>query len=146
MDNVIILPEAFNPYDLLQSYENEHARSKQFGATSVFVGSMRDFNEGDDVSEMFLEHYPGMTEPHLKRIIEEAGEKWDLQECLIAHRVGHVAPGETLMLAVSWSSHRKEAFDACRYLVEELKHRAPFWKKETLKDGEIRWVATNTPG
>ncbi len=114
------------------------------GATAVFVGTMRDFNEGVSVREMFLEHYPGMTEKHLETIVEEAIARWELLDALIVHRVGQIRPDETIVLVAAWAAHRAEAFAAARYLIEELKSRAPFWKKESLPQGE-RWVAKNTP-
>ncbi|MGD8483625.1 MAG: molybdenum cofactor biosynthesis protein MoaE, partial [Thioalkalispiraceae bacterium] len=117
----------------------------QYGATAVFVGSMRDFNEGDDVQKMWLEHYPGMTEKHLEKIAHEAMQKWDLLDVLLVHRVGEIGPGEPIVLVAAWSAHRAAAFEASRYLMEELKSRAPFWKKEQL-DNSSRWVAKNTPG
>ena len=115
-----------------------------YGATAVFVGSMRDFNEGDDVQQMWLEHYPGMTEKHLQTIADEAMQKWDLLDVLLVHRVGEINPGDPIVLVAAWSAHRAAAFDASRYLMEELKSRAPFWKKEQL-DSSSRWVEKNTP-
>ena len=78
--------------------------------------------------------------------ISDAHSKWDIQDALIVHRVGDISPGEPIVLTVVWSAHRAAAFDACRFLMEALKSRAPFWKKETLKDGSHRWVEQNTPG
>ena len=106
---------------------------------------MRDFNEGDDVHAMSLEHYPGMTEQHLESICSAAAQKWPLLATLIVHRVGELEPGEPIVLVAVWSAHRAAAFEACRHIMEELKSRAPFWKKEILADGH-RWVASNTPG
>ena len=137
----------FSPYreiELFQAGRLSEMAGK-FGAAATFVGNMRDFNEGDRVSEMFLEHYPGMTERCLEKIIEEAGRRWSFLEALVIHRVGKIEPGETIVLVAIWSTHRGSAFDACRYIMEELKSRAPFWKKETLPDLE-RWVAHNTNG
>ncbi|MGD8525418.1 MAG: molybdenum cofactor biosynthesis protein MoaE [Thioalkalispiraceae bacterium] len=139
-----LFAEAFEPYQLLQDYQQRLA-SGQYGATAVFVGSMRDFNEGDDVQKMWLEHYPGMTEKHLEKIAHEAMQKWDLLDVLLVHRVGEIGPGEPIVLVAAWSAHRAAAFEASRYLMEELKSRAPFWKKEQL-DNSSRWVAKNTPG
>lgn len=117
-----------------------------FGATASFVGTMRDFNEGDAVSAMTLEHYPGMTEKQLEEVIDEARGKWDIIDALIVHRVGDILPGQPIVLTAVWSAHRAAAFDACRYLMETLKSRATFWKKETLASGDQRWVERNTPG
>jgi molybdopterin synthase catalytic subunit len=103
---------------------------------------MRDFNEGDGVSGMLLEHYPGMTDSHLSKISQEAIDRWDILDTLILHRVGVIMPNDPIVLVAAWSAHRVEAFEAARFLIEELKSRAPFWKKEQLDNGE-RWVAKN---
>jgi molybdopterin synthase catalytic subunit len=116
-----------------------------YGATAVFVGTMRDFNGPDPVREMTLEHYPGMTERYLERIAAEATARWGLLDVLVVHRVGRLLPGDPIVLVAARSAHRAAALDACRYLIEELKHRAPFWKKEAVPGGE-RWVEANTPG
>ncbi len=133
----------FEPYQRLLEYQAEAGFSGKYGATAVFVGSMREFNQGDDVSVMTLEHYPGMTEKYLQKISEEAADKWDILDSLIIHRVGEMLPNDPIVLVAVWSAHRAEAFDASRYLMEELKSRAPFWKKESLKD-DVRWVEKNT--
>ena len=116
------------------------------GATASFVGTMRDVNEGDGVTGMTLEHYPGMTERELGRIVDEAVARFALADALICHRVGTLSPGEPIVLTVACSAHRAAAFDACRWLMEALKSRAPFWKKEALAAGGSRWVERNTPG
>lgn len=133
----------FEPYQCLLEYQQGAGFSGQYGATAVFVGSMREFNQGDDVEAMLLEHYPGMTEKYLKKISSEAAEKWDILDSLIIHRIGEMLPNDPIVLVAVWSAHRAAAFDASRYLMEELKTRAPFWKKESLNKGE-RWVAKNT--
>lgn len=144
---VEVLDTPFNPWQRLQDYETRpqalHGRS---GATAVFVGTMRDFNLDDGVTAMTLEHYPGMTEGYLERISVEAGARWGLLDTLILHRVGELAPQDPIVLVAVWSSHRREAFEACRWLMEELKSKAPFWKRETLTDGSARWVEENTRG
>ncbi|MCO6411599.1 MAG: molybdenum cofactor biosynthesis protein MoaE [Thiogranum sp.] len=142
---VRILDTAFDPWSVLGQYRPASAADGQFGATAVFVGSMRDFNEGDAVASMFLEHYPGMTENYLQKIIDEAMRRWTLTDCLIVHRVGELSPGQPIVLVAVWSAHRKAAFDASRYLMEELKSKAPFWKKEQLENSS-RWVEHNTSG
>ncbi|RMG52350.1 MAG: molybdenum cofactor biosynthesis protein MoaE [Gammaproteobacteria bacterium] len=147
MPLVRIVEEAFQPWSLLAELEPELGlRPGGVGATAVFAGTMRDFNEGDTVQGMTLEHYPGMTERHLERIIDEARERFGILDALIVHRVGPIRPAETIVLTAVWSAHRKAAFEANRFLMEELKHRAPFWKKEALSDGSSRWVEQNTPG
>ncbi len=136
---------AFEPYHEVQVYQEKMQAAGQYGATAVFVGTMRDFNEGDDVKGMELEHYPGMTENYLKMIVEEAARRWSIIDSLIIHRVGALWPNDPIVLVAVWSAHRKDAFEASRYLMEELKSKAPFWKKEFLAEGD-RWVQQNTPG
>ena len=139
-----IKESAFEPYQRLLDYQAEAGFSGKFGATAVFVGSMREFNQGDDVDKMLLEHYPGMTEKYLQKISEEAANKWDIFDSLIVHRVGEMLPNDPIVLVAVWSAHRAAAFDASRYLMEELKSRAPFWKKESLSAEQERWVEKNT--
>ncbi|NOY66004.1 MAG: molybdenum cofactor biosynthesis protein MoaE [Gammaproteobacteria bacterium] len=134
---------AFQPWDEIQAYQNTLSIEGKYGATAVFVGSMRDFNEGDDVQAMTLEHYPGMTEKYLEKIIQQANDKWDLLDTLVIHRVGNIMPNDPIVLVVVWSAHRTNAFDASRFIMEELKSKAPFWKKEVLDNGS-RWVGKNT--
>lgn len=140
-----LLSESFNPWALIEQYQ-QALPVAQHGAASVFVGSMRDSNQGDAVQAMWLEHYPGMTEQQLQRIQAEAEQQWALLEVLIVHRVGAVALADTLVLVAVWSKHRGDAFDASRFIMEALKSRAPFWKKERLADGSERWVDSNSGG
>ncbi len=147
MDNVLLKTEPFDPWRALEAFQQSRfADATDIGATAVFVGSMRDFNEGENVQAMHLEHYPGMTEKYLGELAARAKRDWPITECLVIHRVGDIQPGEPIVLTAAWSGHRKEALEACRFLIEELKHNAPFWKKETLPSGEARWVTTNTAG
>lgn len=115
------------------------------GATAIFIGTMRDFNDGDAVQGMVLEYYPGMTEKYLRRIVETASREWPLLEVLVVHRVGELRPNDPIVLVAVWSEHRAAAFSACRSIMEELKSKAPFWKRETTAAGS-RWVEHNTPG
>ena len=133
----------FEPYQRLLDYQAEADFAGKYGATAVFVGSMREFNQGDNVEAMLLEHYPGMTEKYLQKISEEAASKWDILDSLIVHRVGGMQPNDPIVLVAVWSAHRAAAFDASRYLMEELKSRAPFWKKESLQE-DTRWIEKNT--
>lgn len=111
------------------------------GANSVFIGRMRNSNQGQNVSEMFMEHYPGMTEKQLEKITATAASKWPLQHCIVRHRYGSIHPGDDIVLVATWSEHREAAIRSCEYIIEELKSRATFWKKETLaQDGSTRWV------
>ena len=140
-----IRDQTFDPWAECQQYQAQMSLQGKYGATAVFVGSMRDFNEGDAVKAMHLEHYPGMTEKYLEKIVQQAQQQWDLLDTLIIHRVGDILPDDAIVLVAVWSAHRANAFDASRFMMEELKSRAPFWKKETLPDG-TRWVEKNTPG
>ena len=143
---VEIREHGFDPYYEVSDYQQTRLDGAgKYGATAVFVGSMRDINEGDTVQAMSLEHYPGMTEQYLEKITQEAGHRWDIIDSLIIHRVGDLHPDEPIVLVAVWSAHRAAAFDASRFLMEELKSRAPFWKKETLTTGS-RWVEKNTAG
>lgn len=139
---VLLSESGFSPYRELEAYEV--AQLENYGATAVFVGTMRDFNQGDAVTAMCLEHYPGMTELRLGQIVEDAKQHWPILDALVIHRVGNVLPKDPIVLVAVWAHHRGPAFAACREIIEELKHTAPFWKKEVLADGE-RWVENNTP-
>jgi len=144
---VEILESIFDPWKIQQDYQNLSMQGKtDFGAMASFIGTMRDFNEGDNVNSMALEHYPAMTQKQLNQIIDEACEQWPIQNTLVVHRVGEILPAEPIVLVAVWSAHRAAAFDACRFLMEALKHRAPFWKKENLVKGSSRWVEKNTAG
>ena len=136
----------FDPWQYLAERQAQQGVSACSGATAVFVGTMRDFNEGDTVRDMYLEHYPGMTERHLEDLAAATLQQWSLDDVLIVHRVGHITPAQPIVLVAVWSAHRAAAFEACRQLMETLKHSAPFWKRETLVDGAVRWVDNNTPG
>ena len=121
----------------------EIARVRQgdpgIGAVATFLGVVRDMNEGDRVSGMTLEHYPGMTERALEDIIREARGRWNVSDILIVHRVGPLRPLDQIVLVVVTSAHRGEAFAACEFVMDYLKTRAPFWKKESTAEGG-RWV------
>ena len=109
------------------------------GAVAAFVGQVRDLNEGTDVSTLTLEHYPGMTEKALERIIQQAQSRWDIFDALVIHRVGTLKPLDQIVLVVVSGAHRGEAFAACEFIMDYLKTEAPFWKKEQTSAGE-RWV------
>ncbi len=125
--------------------ETARLTANGYGAAASFVGTMRDFNDGSDVEAMELIHYPGMTETQLEKIVDECLAAHDTLEAAVVHRIGRVLPSDTLVIVVVWSAHRKAAFEACRAIMEALKSRAPFWKKELTRDGP-RWVAKNTAG
>lgn len=109
------------------------------GAVASFVGVVRDVNEGDRVAEMTLEHYPGMTEKAIEEIIIQARGRWNIFDALVIHRVGRLMPTDAIVLVVVSSAHRGDAFAACEFIMDYLKTRAPFWKKEETGKGP-RWV------
>jgi molybdopterin synthase catalytic subunit len=109
------------------------------GALASFVGLVRDANDGRSVTAMTLEHYPGMTEAALHAICVEAAGRWDIIQALVVHRVGALKPGDRIVLVGVTSAHRGEAFAACEFIMDYLKTRAPFWKKESTPEGE-KWV------
>jgi molybdopterin synthase catalytic subunit len=110
------------------------------GALVTFTGVCRDHEGGHGVSAMTLEHYPGMAEAEIGRHVEEALKRWPLLGVTVIHRYGRIVPGENIVLVVTASSHRQAAFEAAEFLMDYLKTRAPFWKKEVLTSGEARWV------
>ncbi len=115
-----------------------HAR-KDTGAVVSFIGQVRDLNDGDAVSQLTLEHYPGMTEKALEAIVSQAQSRWDIFDALVIHRVGTLQPTDQIVLVAVSSAHRGEAFKACEFIMDYLKTEAPFWKKEVTSAGE-RWV------
>ena len=116
------------------------------GALSLFVGSMRDFNRQVKVKNMWLEHYPEMTHSYIANEVAKMCVRFQLDYVYIAHRVGIVRPGDTIVAVAVWAAHRRDAMAANHHLVEQLKAKAPFWKKETLANNEEHWVTANTPG
>lgn len=137
----------FEPLVELASYQSSLDRSHcgQYGATAMFIGTMRDANDGEAVRGLTLEHYPGMTERYLQRSVESAFQQWPLLDALVIHRVGALQPNDPMVLVAVWAAHRAAAFAACRFLMEELKSKAPFWKREDTVAGP-HWVEHNTPG
>lgn len=109
------------------------------GAVAAFIGVARDVNDGAEVAAMTLEHYPGMTEKALENIVAEAKSRWRIIEVLVVHRVGELKPTDQIVLVVVTGAHRGEAFAACEFIMDYLKTRAPFWKKERTPEG-TRWV------
>lgn len=112
---------------------------RDVGAVASFVGLARDTNEGSGVAAMTLEHYPGMTEKALAALVDEACARWALLDVTVVHRVGRLLPSDPIVLVAVAGAHRGEAFAACEFIMDALKTRAPFWKKEETPDGE-RWV------
>lgn len=115
------------------------AGDRRVGAVALFVGTVREVNERAQVETLALEHYPGMTEKALESIIADARSRFDIFDALIVHRVGELRPEDQIVLVAVTSAHRGEAFDACRFVMDYLKTRAPFWKKERTPEGD-RWV------
>jgi len=115
------------------------SRNGKIGAIASFVGLVRDVNDGAAVGTMTLEHYPGMTEKALAAIVEEAKGRWEVLDCTVIHRYGELKPTDQIVLVAVASGHRGEAFAACEFLMDYLKTRAPFWKKEQTPEG-ARWV------
>lgn len=111
----------------------------QIGAIASFIGVVRDTNDGERVAEMTLEHYPGMTEKSIAGIIEQAKSRWSIFDTLVVHRVGRLKPLDQIVLVVVTGAHRGDAFAACEFVMDYLKTRAPFWKKEQTQGG-TRWV------
>jgi molybdopterin synthase catalytic subunit len=109
------------------------------GALACFVGLVRDVAENDHIESMTLEHYPGMTERQLEKLEVEARRRWPLYEVLIVHRYGTLRPGDRIVLVATTSSHRQAALESCEFLIDWLKTKAPFWKKEQTPKG-ARWV------
>lgn len=127
-------------FDLTTEVNQLRAGHKDIGAVVSFTGTVRDINEGDEVSILELEHYPGMTEKALEKIRLEAHDRWDLESSLIIHRIGKMYPTDQIVLVAVASRHRENAFYAAHFIMDYLKTNAPFWKKETLPDQSERWV------
>ncbi len=126
-------------FDLSAEVAALRANNPAVGAVVTFVGTVRDINDGAQVATMELEHYPGMTERALARIVEQARARWPIQDALVIHRIGPLQPQEQIVLVAVCSAHRGEAFAACEFIIDYLKTDAPFWKKEQTPDG-ARWV------
>ena len=126
-------------FDAGREIEALRARDPRVGAVASFIGTVRDVNDAAAVTTMTLEHYPGMTEKSLEAIVAEARGRFDILDALVIHRVGELRPADQIVLVAVTSGHRGDAFDACRFIMDFLKTRAPFWKKERTPEG-ARWV------
>ncbi len=126
-------------FDLSAEISQLRASNAQVGAVASFIGIARDMNEGSDVQMLTLEHYPGMTEKVLSGLIEQAKQRWDIFDALIIHRIGTLKPQDQIVLVAVTSRHREAAFSACECIMDFLKTKAPFWKKEQSSTG-ARWV------
>ncbi len=142
---VVLTEMSFDPWQLIaEASRGEHLLGK-VGATATFVGTMRDFNQGTRVSAMELEHYPEMTQKYLEALCRRVHGQWDLLDSLVVHRYGAIEIGAPIVLVAVWSAHRAAAFDACRFIMEDLKTHAPFWKREQTDVGS-RWVSAEPTG
>ena len=114
--------------------------TKAVGGICSFTGCVRDSNDGEDVSSLFLEHYPEMTEKQLAKILDTAEARFDLLGAVVIHRIGLLHPGENIVLVAAASAHRAAAFDACHFVMDYLKTQATFWKQEQRRDGGKSWL------
>ncbi len=130
-------------FDVAAVIEGVGAGNPAVGAIASFIGLVRDLNDGAPVTSMTLEHYPGMTEKALQAIVAEAKERWQLIDVAVVHRVGELRPTDAIVLVAVASAHRSDAFQACEFIMDFLKTRAPFWKKEENSQG-ARWVESHT--
>lgn len=126
-------------FDAATELKTFQATNRSSGATVMFIGTVREMSEGARIERMTLEHYPGMTEKALAGIEAEALARWPLEASLVIHRYGPLEPGDDIVLVLTASSHRQAAFEACAFLMDWLKTKAPFWKLEET-GGETRWV------
>ncbi|MEO5343233.1 MAG: molybdenum cofactor biosynthesis protein MoaE [Gammaproteobacteria bacterium SHHR-1] len=137
MNEILILEQPLDPEAEQLAFRRGRPAA---GALVGFLGLMRDINQDDAVQAMRLEHYPGMTEKALARIIRQAQGRWPLEGVRVIHRVGPLLPEDPIVLVLVAARHRGEAFQACEFIIDYLKTQAPFWKQETLADGSQRWV------
>jgi molybdopterin synthase catalytic subunit len=127
-------------FDISAEMAKLSAGDRSIGGVALFVGKVRGEVHGSPLVSLTLEHYPGMTEAELERIEAEARQRFRLSASLIVHRVGELKPGDNIVLVVACAPHRQDAFTGAEFLMDYLKTRAPFWKKEALADGSSRWV------
>jgi molybdopterin synthase catalytic subunit len=137
MADLIKVQEA--DFNIQDEYDAMRSDNQEDGAIVFFTGLVRDFNQGNDVTGLFLEHYPAMTEKALGKIVEEAKARWPINRVRLIHRVGQLYLADQIVFVAVSSKHREAAFDACRFIMDYLKNRAPFWKKETTTQGDV-WV------
>ena len=130
-------------FDIGAEFAALGAGRADIGGLGCFVGTVRDTAKGRKITAMTLEHYPAMTEAAMARIADAAAQRWELLGCTLIHRVGRLLPGENIVLVLAASPHRQAALDATGFLIDWLKTRAPFWKKESFVDGTEEWVSAN---
>jgi molybdopterin synthase catalytic subunit len=131
-------------FDPGREMEAVTAGNTAVGGVASFIGLVRDIADDDTIGAMTLEHYPGMTEKMLTEIEAEANRRWPLQGSLIVHRYGRLEPGDRIVLVVTASAHRAAALEACHFLIDWLKTKAPFWKLEETGSGETKWVESRS--
>lgn len=139
--SVHVGPEVFDPTEEYQKLEQgqPQAAGRNLGAICTFVGLVRETGDRPDIKGLILEHYPGMTEKAIAAIAEEAGRRWTLEAIHVVHRIGTLSLGERIVFVGVSSSHRQDAYAACEFVMDYLKARAPFWKKEWSENG-AQWV------
>tara|TARA_B100001758_G_C18405844_1_gene612003 strand:+ start:2494 stop:2931 length:438 start_codon:yes stop_codon:yes gene_type:complete len=145
MNSVLLKKDTIYPYKVIEDYQNKNCNLDKSGGESIFIGYMRKSSEQEnDIISMKLDYYPDMTEKYLINLQNNVNKKYNLHNSLIVHRVGNVYPGECLVIVACWSKHRKQCLDAVQFILEDLKYRAPLWKKESFQDGSSIWVEKNT--
>jgi len=130
-------------FDVGEEIRRLQGSASDVGGISTFVGVVRDINDDDEVNALYLEHYPGMTEKQIDDILAEAASRWNVLGVTVIHRVGQLYPADPIVFVGIASRHRGDAFDACEFVIDYLKTRATFWKKEQTLDGE-RWLETRS--
>ncbi|MGX5174180.1 molybdenum cofactor biosynthesis protein MoaE [Aliikangiella sp. IMCC44653] len=133
----ILISEA--PLDLAELNQSVQQQNGQSGASVIFTGAVRSSQQEQGLTGMTLEHYPGMTESQLERILSDAKQRWHINDCIVAHRVGYLTPGEVIVFVGVAGLHRKECFAAAQFIMDYLKQKATFWKKEHYPSGSV-WV------
>lgn len=137
MADLINVQEA--DFNIQDEYNAMRTANQEDGAIVFFTGLVRDFNQGNDVTGLFLEHYPAMTEKALENIVQQAKDRWPINRVRLVHRVGQLYLADQIVFVAVSSEHREAAFDGCRFIMDYLKNQAPFWKKETTTKGDV-WV------
>jgi len=137
MADLINVQEA--DFNIQDEYDAMRTANQEDGAIVFFTGLVRDFNQGNDVTGLFLEHYPAMTEKALEKIVQQAKDRWPINRVRLVHRVGQLYLADQIVFVAVSSEHREAAFDGCRFIMDYLKNQAPFWKKETTTKGDV-WV------
>lgn len=132
---ILVQAEKFDQNHIYHWLSEHHS----VGATTIFIGKVREMNLGDDITGLYLEHYPAMTQKALQEIVTEARQRWDLQRVAVIHRIGQLQTGDEIVLVGVSSAHRGDAYHANEFIMDYLKTRAPFWKREQTRDSE-RWI------